>query len=37
MAGYYDALLAGPDFCHEGSLPYRGWRQLAELGLLSTG
>ncbi|MFM2355568.1 MAG: hypothetical protein RLZZ528_1304 [Pseudomonadota bacterium] len=34
---YYDALAAGVEFHHDGSLRYSDWRQLADLGLLSTG
>ncbi len=32
-ADYYDALIAGPDFWHEGSVRFEDWRQLQELGL----
>nr|WP_321506804.1 glycosyltransferase family 2 protein [uncultured Celeribacter sp.] len=35
--GYYDALMKGPDLWYPGAVRYTGWRQLAELGLLSDG
>nr|WP_233253195.1 glycosyltransferase family 2 protein [Paracoccus binzhouensis] len=33
-AGYHRALTEAPVLWHPGSLRYRGWRQLAELGLM---
>ncbi|WP_158259399.1 glycosyltransferase family 2 protein [Hasllibacter halocynthiae] len=35
--GYYDALIAGPDFRHGGSLALEGWEQLERLGLITRG
>jgi hypothetical protein len=37
QGAYYDGLAQDPDFWHEGAQPYRGWRQLQALGLLSQG
>ena len=37
FAGYYDALAAGPDLWHEGSVRFEDWRQAEDLGLLSRG
>ena len=34
---YHDAVAADPSFAHAGATRFGGWRQLAELGLMSDG
>lgn len=34
---YHDAVIAAPDFYHDGSVAYEDWRQLERLGLISRG
>ena len=35
--GYYDGLIAGPDFWHPGAAQYEGSTQLEALGLIKRG
>lgn len=34
---YYDWLSSAPDLWHDKAVPYKGWRQLLDMGILSDG